>query len=104
MNISALLMSKDDNVVTCIKDIKENDKVIYQEENGSYSTLIAEDNIPFCNKIAIEDIPAGSLVIKYGEIIGCATEDIKMGHLANHMNIKSMPRDYESEYINKEDN
>ncbi|MBR2829600.1 MAG: UxaA family hydrolase [Solobacterium sp.] len=62
-------------------------------------TVKAEENIPYCHKIALTDLPAGSDVVKYGELIGRTTEDVKKGHWVSDRNILSVPRDYESEMI-----
>lgn len=41
--------------------------------------------IPLGHKVALRDIAAGADVIKYGEVIGCATAGIKAGsHLHTH--------------------
>ena len=49
------------------------------------SNLRAETNIPFGHKISLKDINKGELIYKYGQIIGIATEKIKMGsHVHSH--------------------
>ncbi len=49
------------------------------------SNLRAETKIPFGHKISLEDINKGELIYKYGQIIGIATEKIKMGsHVHSH--------------------
>lgn len=48
---------------------------------------------------ALRDIAKGEYVIKYGEIIGRATEDIKKGELAHTHNVKShLDENVEYEY------
>lgn len=47
--------------------------------------IAALDAIPLGHKIALRDIAAGEDVIKYGEVIGAATADIRAGgHLHIH--------------------
>ncbi len=98
MNINALLMDERDNVVTCVAEVAKGNQIVYQR-NGEVCTLTAEDDIPYCHKAALEDLPQGAEVRKYGEMIGQTTVSIARGHLVNHENIVSVPRDYESEFI-----
>ena len=98
MNINALLMDERDNVVTCVAAVPKGDQIVYQK-NGEICTLTAQDDIPCCHKAALEDLPQGAQVLKYGEMIGQATAPIAKGHWVGHENIVSVPRDYESEFI-----
>ncbi|MFN3699871.1 MAG: UxaA family hydrolase, partial [Dictyoglomus sp.] len=47
------------------------------------------DDIPLGHKVALKDLNKGDVVIKYGEIIGEATRDIKRGEHVHVHNIKS---------------
>ena len=58
MEINALLMGLTDNVATCITDIVKGDTVTYRKGNECIS-LTAEEDIPYCHKIALADIPEG---------------------------------------------
>ena len=98
MNINALLMDERDNVVTCVAAVSKGDQIVYQK-GQEVCTLTAEDNIPYCHKAALEDLPQGTEVRKYGEMIGQTTAPIARGHWVSHENIVSVPRDYESEFI-----
>lgn len=98
MNINALLMDERDNVVTCVAAVSQGSQIVYQKA-GEVHTLTAEDDIPYCHKTALEDLPQGAEVRKYGEIIGQTTAPIGKGHWVSHENIISVPRDYESEFI-----
>lgn len=46
-------------------------------------------DIPRGHKLALCDIPKGTYVIKYGQIIGCATEDIAKGAWVHTHNLRS---------------
>lgn len=97
MRINALMMDSKDNVVTCVTEIKKGEQVIYK--NGeTIKTLLANEDIPYCHKIAIIDIAEQGDVIKYGEMIGRTTEPITVGCWVSHKNIYSVPRKYEEEY------
>ncbi len=98
MEIQALLMDEKDNVVTCVKEVAAGEEVVYRcgEE---YRKVTAEEDIPFCHKIALADLKEGEDVIKYGEMIGRTSKSVARGHWVSHNNIYSVPRDYESEFV-----
>lgn len=98
MNINALLMDEQDNVVTCVAAVSKGGQIVYQK-GQEICTLTAEDDIPYCHKAALVDLPQGMEVRKYGEMIGQTTKPITKGHWVSHENIISVPRDYESEFI-----
>ncbi len=98
MSINALLMDERDNVVTCVAAVAKGSQIVYQK-GQEVCTLTAEDDIPYCHKAALEDLPQGTEVRKYGEMIGQTTTPIAKGHWVSHENIVSVPRDYESEFI-----
>ena len=98
MNINALLMDERDNVVTCVAAVSKGSQIVYQKEQ-EVCTLTAEDDIPYCHKAAMEDLPQGTEVRKYGEMIGQTTEPIAKGRWVSHENIVSVPRDYDSEMV-----
>ena len=98
MKVNALMMDPSDNVVTCVVDIPAGAEVCFRRGDELLS-LIAEEPIPYCHKIALEDIPEGGHVMKYGESLGHATQNILKGHWVSHNNLVSIPRDYDSEMI-----
>lgn len=94
--INALKMDERDNVVTCVKEVKRGEDVVYQE-GASEMSLVAEEDIPYCHKVALSDLAEGTEIIKYGESLGKLVAPVKKGHWVNDKNLKSVPRDYESE-------
>ena len=102
MTMNAILLDSTDNVVTCVKEIKAGEKVEYRC-GDEVQTLIAEETIPYCHKIARRTFEKGDEIIKYGELIGRAMERIEMGHWVSHHNISSVPRDYAGEYVDLKD-
>ena len=96
MGINALQMDARDNVVTCVKEVKRGEDVVYQE-GASEVSLVAEEDIPYCHKVALADLAEGTEIIKYGESLGKLVAPVKKGHWVNDQNLKSVPRDYESE-------
>ena len=98
MEINALLMDPNDNVVTCVNEVAAGQSVVYR--NGDkLVTLTALEDIPYCHKIALVDIPEGGEVIKYGESLGKTNAAIPAGHWVAHHNLFSVPRDYDSEMV-----
>lgn len=98
MKINALMMDVSDNVVTCVETIQAGQKVIYRQD-GKLCEITAGEMIPSCHKIALQSLEKGQEVRKYGELIGRTSLAIEKGKWVSHHNIKSVPRDYKSEYI-----
>ena len=96
MKINALMMDEMDNVVTMVEEVDAGGEVCYQR-HGEQIAVRAEEAVPYCHKLALKDFRKGEDVIKYGESLGKATEDIAKGHLINERNLKSEPREYEKE-------
>ena len=98
MRINALLIDDIDNVVTCVADVGAGSEVCYRKGDELLS-LKAEEDIPYCHKIALKDFAEGDEVIKYGESLGRTTEAVKKGHWLWDKNMRSVPRDYDSEFV-----
>lgn len=78
-----------DNVATVVTDLKSDQEVIV-DVHGEHLKIRLVDNIPFGHKFAIEDIKRGEEIIKYGAVIGRATQDISIGEHVHIHNIKSI--------------
>lgn len=63
--------------------------VIINEKDSVGICLEGNETIPAGHKYALRDIKAGEYVIKYGEIIGRATQDIQKGEWVHTHNVKS---------------
>lgn len=98
MKINALIIDDIDNVVTCVEEVTKGADVFYRKGNDVLS-FKAEEDIPYCHKIALKDFAKGDEIIKYGEMIGKTLEPIAKGHWIWDKNIYSVPRNYESEFI-----
>ena len=66
-----------------------NDKVIINKADNVGVALTDDGNIPAGHKYALADIKKGEPVVKYGEIIGRATADIKAGEWVHTHNVRS---------------
>ena len=98
MAIDALIMSPEDNVATCVRDVKKGEAVVYRK-GGELCQVEAKEDIPYCHKIALEPMEKDAVVRKYGEMIGKTTMPIEKGCWVSHENIYSVLRDYDSEMI-----
>lgn len=62
---------------------------IVLNEKDNVGVSLTETDVPAGHKYALVDIPCGGLVIKYGEIIGRATRNIKAGEWVHTHNVRS---------------
>jgi len=84
MNTNALIADSKDSVVTLTKNLRKDTFAEY-ELDGEIKRVLARVDIPEYHKIAVADVKKGEPVIKYGEVIGYAKEDITIGdHVHTH--------------------
>jgi altronate dehydratase len=83
--IKAMKVNSNDNVAILLDDIKKGETCDYDDE---YSQKANQD-IPFGHKIALRDIAKGEDIVKYGYIIGYATQPISRGDWVHNHNIRS---------------
>lgn len=83
MSVPLYIKIKDqDNVAIALKDIKAGTEIMVG--------ITAGQDIPQAHKIALSDIPRGGEIIRYGVIIGYATNTIKRGDWINE-NMLELP-------------
>lgn len=80
----ALVLVEDDTVATAIDDLDPGTTLSYDGR----SIEVAEP-IDFGHKVALEPIDEGETVVKYGEVIGTATEPIEAGEWVHTHNCAS---------------
>jgi altronate dehydratase small subunit len=90
MQKDAIIIKKKDNVATALRDILADEKVVAADPDGRVQEVVVRENIPYGHKFALKNIPAGDPIIKYGEIMGCATKPIARGRHAHVQNIESL--------------
>lgn len=78
MDKSILKINEEDNVATAMKKIMPGDKL---------DGYLALQEIPFGHKVSVVSIKKGEHIIKYGEVIGVASVDIRAGE---HVHIHNM--------------
>jgi altronate dehydratase small subunit len=86
----AILMNEKDNVATALFSIDKNEKIMIVYNNKIVSKVEALDNMDRYHKIAIKAIEKDEIVYKYGEVIGKATQAIKIGEHVHVNNIESV--------------
>lgn len=88
---TALKIHAEDTVAVALQEIASGSEVF---------GVTARDTIPFGHKIALESIHAGSVVIKYGNVIGIASQSIEPGeHIHSHNLTTSLNDDLDYEWI-----
>ena len=89
MRIDAIMIKAEDNVATALRDLhSEEEATISSGESQNQIKVI--EAIPFGHKFAVLRINEGEHIIKYGEIIGSATQFIEQGAHAHIQNIESL--------------
>ena len=80
MNKGLILVHEHDDAAIALADLSRGET--YQVAGQSVTLL---DDIPFGHKVALRDISSGDNVIKYGNPLGHATQDIRIGqHIHTH--------------------
>mgnify|MGYP001050438410 CR=1 FL=1 len=93
--IKNIRINKRDNVAVALDYIKKGEN--FDMEGTPW---IAKENINFGHKIALSDIFKGEKVIKYGEVIGYAIQNIKKGDWVHIHNLQSNRGHLKGEKIN----
>ena len=89
MKIDSIVIKEKDNVATALRDLKPKEEITIGIEDNKKEFLI-EEHIPFGHKFAVKEIVKGEDILKYGEVIGRATNDIASGTHAHIQNIESL--------------
>jgi altronate dehydratase small subunit len=77
-----------DNVATALRDVDAGETVTVALGPDEV-TVDVRDDVRFGHKLAIEDIPDGAEITKYGTSIGNATEEIPAGTWVHVHNVES---------------
>ncbi len=85
----AIIMDPKDNVATLLSDVDKNEMVQARLGEKSVKEQVRE-SIRFGHKFALSTIHTGANVVKYGEIIGRATQHIDKGHHVHVHNVESL--------------
>jgi altronate dehydratase small subunit len=85
----AMIVNKMDNVATSLSDLAVGDQVILIG-TGNPGGIKASQPVPFGHKIALISIAEGETIVKYGEVIGRATQRITQGDHVHIHNVESL--------------
>jgi altronate dehydratase small subunit len=85
----AMMVNKKDNVATTLSDLVVGDQVTLMG-TGNPGVITANQTVPFGHKIALIAIAEGGAIIKYGEVIGRATQRITQGNHVHIHNVESL--------------
>lgn len=83
----AKLINSIDNVVTGLSDIKAGEE-FFVKTAGKEGRYQANQDIPFGHKIAITEINTDESVLKYGAVIGVASQKITKGDWVHTHNVR----------------
>jgi altronate dehydratase small subunit len=84
----AIIVDSLDNVATTVTDLEAGSMVEFGF--GSTKKITLKQPIPFGHKFSIKKIKKDENVIKYGEMIGRATQSIDEGEHVHVHNVESM--------------
>lgn len=84
----SIVINNKDNVATALADLKAGD-ILEEEFEGKLKRIELKNDVPFGHKISLTKIEKDSPIIKYGEVIGNATELINEGDYVHIHNVKS---------------
>ena len=88
-HIDAIAIRENDNVATALRDLAVGEEIVVGVTDRTLSVRVRQA-IPFGHKLALSDIPAGTDILKYGEVMGRATQEIPAGAHAHIHNIESL--------------
>lgn len=81
-----MVMNSGDNVAVCLQELAAGEELSLHNE-GVEMRLKTVDPIPLGHKIAIAKIEKDRPIIKYGEVIGKALVDIRIGQHVHVHNV-----------------
>jgi altronate dehydratase small subunit len=86
----AIQIDEKDNVATTTSEVEAGEQLeIISPEGKVILKPKVSETIPFGHKLAIQLIKKGEDIIKYGEVIGVATQPVKVGAWVNTHNVGS---------------
>ncbi len=89
MSRDAIVIKRQDNVATAIRDIPAGKMAAVGVEEEVMNVKVSQE-IPFGHKLALRSIHCGEEVLKYGTVIGRATREIKPGEHVHVHNVESL--------------
>jgi ribosomal protein L2 len=84
-NKKVITLNPEDNVGIVISNLSKGDVIIIDKE-----AICATSDISFGHKMALKELPNGTIVKKYGVPIGITTKDVNSGDHVHVHNIESL--------------
>ncbi len=84
----AIVIDSRDTVAVAVVELPAGQMCSVRVGPTTHNILLRE-RVPFGHKFALRPIPAGSGVLKYGEVIGESTVDIEAGAWVHLHNLRS---------------
>ena len=85
----AMRINPDDNTATVLNDIEAGETISLVSKSGPVGEMTARQAVPFGHKLAVVDVKKGEKILKYGEVIGLATQPINKGDYVHTHNVES---------------
>jgi altronate dehydratase small subunit len=86
----AMMMNVEDNVATALEKLKGGvPAMVILTSQEVFKELTPLKDIPFGHKLAVKQIRKDDQVLKYGQVIGNATKDIRPGDHVHVHNVMS---------------
>lgn len=85
----AMRINPADNTATALNDLKAGESISLVSKSGPVGEMAARQAVPFGHKVAVVDIKKGDKILKYGEVIGLATQPISKGEHVHTHNVES---------------
>lgn len=90
MSIIALQCNEKDNVaVVFSEEVTAGSQVLVKDKKGNTTEMTVNHAIPFGHKFALKPIHSGEPVVKYGEVLGLASQEILPGDYVHVHNLES---------------
>jgi len=86
---STVIVDKLDNVATALRNLEQGESIRI-DIGGTKNEIVVKESISQGFKISLENIREGQPVIKYGEVIGLATQNITKGTCVHIHNIEGV--------------
>jgi hypothetical protein len=83
-----LVLHPRDNVATALRDLDAGYR-LQKSPGKNRAALVLHEAIAMCHKFALHDIAPGAPVMKYGEVIGHASQAITAGEHVHTHNLRS---------------
>lgn len=89
-------MNENDNVAVALKTIRTGEVVIIKDLDKK---IEVKQDILYGHKVAIKDITNGDQILKYGECMGIATENIPIGYHVHVHNVRGLNEEERAQII-----